>query len=458
MAKQKMNDGQKKGSNKGHGKQNPVNLGSVTENIKLTEIGRSRTRKVARLLDARRHDERQNGTFHARVNEGRSTDIMAALAGEVGSYAYPGGNEPSVHFSVTKEVRKFDAVAVIRFEAVQKGHELAGTTFDPRIYVPCYYIMKYGFRFQSNSKDQLVAATQKTIVYYLAEAIGLPPLESETTAVEQGDPIFQNASTDHKSMLGEKNGLYLVPSAQGDVVVEVFTRDDKAFIKVAASKNVEIELSRVYLPVYLLFKDRLDQVTTDEVYEKQFALYLFIRTELGDMINNTKPVKRQRSFWQPVAPVLREVPNEEVMPAPIVAKPAPVRPPRPEVEEVDVTGHQPLTALQFWDKNQEGIFHHGEGGVYAYFRRERIAGVPSFVLIVAEEGHSLVPCLVKHDTVHVHLQDLSASDRPYDGDLSNLKNARECVRQYLRRVGFSLGLRPKQQMVNTATAETNKSA
>lgn len=456
MAKHKTNDGQKKGSNKGHGKQNPVNFGSVGRNAQRAEDERARNRKVARLLEARRDGERQEGTFHARVNEGRSTDIMAALAGEVGSYAYPGGNEPSVHFSVTREVRKLDTVAVIRFEAVQKGHTLVGTTFDPRIYVPCYYIMKYGFRFQPKSKDPLVAATQKTIVYYLAEAIGLTPLASETTEAEQEDPIFQSASTDHKSMLGEKDGLYLIPSAQGDVVVEVFTRGDKAFIKVAASKNLEIELSRVYLPVYLLFKDRLDQVTTDEVYEKQFALYLFIRTELGDVINHTKSVKRQRSFQQPVT---REVPKEEVVPAPIVAKPAPVRLPQPEVEEVDVTSHQPLTALQFWDKNQEGIFHHGEGGVYAYFKRERVAGVPSFVLIAAEEGHPLVPCLMKHDSVHVHLQDLSASDRPYDGDLSNMRNARECVRQYLRRVGLSLGLRPKQQMVvNTTTAEASKTA
>ncbi len=458
MTKQKTNDGQKKGSNKGQGKQNPVNLGSVTESIKLTEAGRSRARNVARLLEARRNDEREVGIFHTRVNGGRSTDILAALAGEVGSYAYPGGSEPSIHFSVTREVRKDDTVPVIRFEAAQKGHKLIGTTFDPKVYVPCYYVQKYGLDFKSKHKSKLASATQELIVRYFTEVIGLTPSVPETAQTKQDDEIFQNASTNHKTMLGEKEGLYLIPSAQGDVVVEVFARNEKAFLRVEASKNPGIEPSPMYLPVYLLFKERLDQVTPDDVYEKQFALYIFIRTELSDVINSSKPVKRQHSFSQPVAPVLREVPKEVAAlapTAPIAAKPASTRPPQPEVEEVDVTGHQPLTAMQFIRKDEEGIFHHGEGPL-AYFRKERIAGVPSFVLIAVEEGHPLVSCLEKHDTVHVHLQDLSVSDRPYDGDLSNMRNARECVRQYLRRVGLSFGLRPKQAL--TVAPQADKTA
>lgn len=116
----------------------------------------------------------------------------------------------------------------------------------------------------------------------------------------------------------------------------------------------------------------------------------------------------------------------------------------PVVEEdsVDVTGHKPLTAIQFFQKDSVGVYTHEKDGHLAYFRLERIAGVQSFKLVAVDEGHPLMHCLGHHNTVHVHLQDLPANNRPY-GALQEMRNARECVRQYLRQVGTSFGIKPK---------------
>ncbi len=113
-------------------------------------------------------------------------------------------------------------------------------------------------------------------------------------------------------------------------------------------------------------------------------------------------------------------------------------------EGVDVTGHKPLTGTQFFAKDTSGIYTHEKNGCLAYFRLERIAGVQSFKLVAVDEGHPLMHCLEHHDTVHVHLQDLPANNRPY-GALQEMRNARECVRQYLRQVGMSFGIKPKMK-------------
>lgn len=462
MAKQKAKEGQGKGAGKGNGKQRAVNFGSVGRNAEQADSGRSRKRNQARLLETHRGTEREAGTFYSRVNEGRFTDIAAALAGEAGSYAYPGGNEPSIHFNVTKEVCRTDTVSVIRFETIQRGHKLREALFDPKIFVPCHYVTKYGFGFRSNSKDRLAAATQELIVHYFAGEIGLTP-SSVSEAVEgekEINPIFQNASIDHKAMLAEVAGLYLVSSAEGDVVIQVFEKNDKACLRVKASMNPGICSSSAYFPAYFLFRPTLEQVTSDETYARQFALFMFLRTELSGLIASSKPVKRQRR--QEHFPL-----QSKALPSPVVQEEAATTPvaklaiapavPMKEKEAVDVTGHQPLTVLQFLKKDERGIFHHAQGEALAFFRREGIAGVPSFVLIAADNEHPLVSCLEKHGDVHVHLQDLVLNDRPY-GDISDKRNARECVRQYLRQAAFLLGLRPKQTATPSVEPAVNKTA
>lgn len=440
---------QEKGQPKG--KQNAVNMGNVGRASANAVAAHQRIRKAARLVEQRRDAERQAGQFHNRVNEGRQTDLNAALGGIVGSYAYPGGNLPSVQFTVSREVLGESIVSVIRFEAVQQGHELIGQPFDPKVFVPCHFVRKFGTAYTSRRQDRLARATQELIVHYLARASGItvaqevrscsvttpvePPLVEETSE----DPIFQTALTDYAAMLAEKLGIYRIPSPEGDVVVTVFQKGQKIVLRAVASKNPGVVPSKAFLPIYLLFKPALEQVTAADVYEQQIALFMFIRTSLGELISRSRTVER---YIAP-PPELVEVP-EEAIAVPLTEMVPAALPPQTQVEEVDVTGHQPFMARQFLNKNEAGIFHHAVGGALAFFRLERIAGNQAFVLIAADDGHPLVPCLEAHREVHVHLQDLNREDGPYNTDMSIMRNARECVRQYLRQVGRSLGLGPKR--------------
>lgn len=464
MTKQsKQQQGQKA---KGHGKQHATKMGDVGWASANASAARLRKRKVAKLLDGRRTEERQSGEFYARVNSDRSTDLDAALAGEVGSYAYPGGDQPSIHFAVVKEARRTDSVSVIHLETIQEGHPLARAIFDPKVYVPCFYVQKFGTRFQSKLTDRLAAATQQLIVHYFANPAAYVAEDEESldkTAAsvmsDDGedhsvDSVFLMASSDHEALLAEMEGDYLVPSPEGDVVVRVFAKGQKRVLRAVASRNPDVTPSGVFIPVYLLFKPSLEQVTSTEFYQVQLALFMFMRTELGELISRSRPIERYVAPPSKQASVPTVVPTEPPQTAvnnnPVKLLPPPLSP-QHQAEEVDVTEHQPFTVRQFLTKDAVGIFHHGMGETLAYFRMEKIAGNQSFVLIAVDEGHVLQPCLEAHDTVHVHLQDLRRDDGPYDGNVTVMRNARECVRQYLRTVARSLGLgpvRPKEAVTS----------
>jgi hypothetical protein len=273
----------KKEKQKGHGNQKSSGgrAGSVAENIEKSEIGRSHKRNEDKSRDKHRSQERERGVFHARVNEGRSNDITAAIRGEIGSYAYPGGNRPSVHFNVQKEVFKDSTAPVLRMESVQEKHELEGSVFDPKVYVPCSYVEKFGLYFQSRREDRLAAATQELVVHYLAREVNT--FTPEVTEREAAD-VWAIASESCKSMLSEQDGMYIVRSALGDVVFKVYYLGRKACIKVAASRNPSLDVTNIFVPVHCLFEPSLGQVTDDATYSAQLAMFMFIRTELASLI------------------------------------------------------------------------------------------------------------------------------------------------------------------------------
>ncbi len=292
MAKQ-----DKKQGGKGHGKQNGAG-GAIKgpDCAKNSAADRKTSRGEEMRLEQQRQAEIAAGTYYIRLNEDRFSDIAAACRGEIGDYAFPGGNNPSLHFNVRKEVGNQGSLAVIRFETVQRGHELEGTVFNQDTYLPAFYVEKFGLEFRSRSKDRLVASTQELICWYLADNL----TEVQPTnyvgmddSLDLQDDVLIHAKTGPESMqmmLDGRPDLYAVETERGTVTINC--SGERGNLRVVASTVLGIEPSTAFLPAYLLRRETLDQVTDEVTYGHQFALFMFLRTEFPDLL--TKPVKQEK--------------------------------------------------------------------------------------------------------------------------------------------------------------------
>jgi hypothetical protein len=268
----------------------------------------------------------------------------------------------------------------------------------------------------------------------------------ETTSLHKE---FNQLSKDFVSMLSGKKdkffGLRLNKTFQDysafgiiKLIVKTCGRQELDSLVVVESTFDPIPLSENFLPITCLYHPQLKDVGQGAtVLSWQSELHGALRHFLREEIAATR-LNRHNSISRPItAPQFNLRKQKQVIP---------VVPAKKIIEEdtIDVTGHVPLAAAHFLSKDMSGIYHHCQESKLAYFRKERIAGVASFILIATDEGHPLQSCLEHHETVHVHLQDLPINDRPY-GDLKEKRNARECVRQYLRQAGFALGVRPREK-------------
>lgn len=299
MAKQQTNNNGSNGGKKGgNGAGSTKDRGRM---IAESEGGRATKRNHRKSLDVRRNNERETGEFYLRTNEGRSADIAAACRGEVGNYAFPGGNAPSLHFNVQKEVGKQGSLSVIRLETVQRGHELEGEVFDQKVFLPSFYVEKFGGEFRSRFDDRLAASTQELICHYMADQLGfgtnfdeveVAETTYEQTGTETFDSMFARASDDMKSMLNGIVGLYGLTTGEGQVILEVFT-GKRSNLQVIDSTDPQVSAERVYIPVKCVFHNTLDKVTDDKTYGLQLAIYTFIRSELGQLILEIKKEREE---------------------------------------------------------------------------------------------------------------------------------------------------------------------
>lgn len=271
--------GKQKGNNNGGQNNGKSNQGNVGASAARSEQGRERIRKQAVLLDVRRNNERQDGSFYLRVNANRSNDIVAACAGTVGSYAYPGGNLPSMHFNVQKEVGKQGSLAVIRLESIQEGHPLNGAIFSDSIYLPCFYIEKFGAGFASRLEDRISAATQELICHHFCDVMKAPldnDLPQETVVPEAGENMID--------ALNGVPGYYRYSSDAGSVVLEVFVTKYPV-IRVEQSTLDWVQASRIFLPIHiLLVKDQLScgEGVPEWVFQQQLAIFEIMKDAVTD--------------------------------------------------------------------------------------------------------------------------------------------------------------------------------
>jgi hypothetical protein len=284
MAKQKTTT---KGNSKNGGGNGKGSTRYVAENVESSKEAR------AVIIAARRHQERvreselEAGTFYTRLNAGRSTDIAVAVAGNPGNYAFPGGNQPSVHFNVGKEIGPKGAMFVIRFEVAQRGHELEGRPFDTKTYLKCDAVTKFGTQFRSHLEDPLAAATQELICHHLAKQLeGSQPSQTQEPmlVVETIEEKFEKSNKNLAGILDGVPGIYGLKTSEGIVIFDVFP-SKKVSVAVLASTIPGITPSRAFLPIYLLGWENLPQVTDDATYKKQVEIYKTLRPELIEEIS-----------------------------------------------------------------------------------------------------------------------------------------------------------------------------
>jgi hypothetical protein len=288
-----------KQAGKGHGKQNGA--GGSIKGPQCAKDGandRKTSRAEEERLERARLAEIEAGTYYIRLNAGRSTDIASACRGELGDYAHPGGNEPSLHFNVQKDINPKGPRSVVRFETVQRGHELEGQVFNSGTFVPTFYIEKFGADFRSQSANSVVAAAQELICHYLAHKLNFGITAEETaptTFPETIEEMLARVGTDKvamQAMLAGVPGLYGCKTARGILILEVFV-GKRPNIKVVDSTIPDIQVSRAFLPVHLLPQKPLNQVTDDWTYTQQFVLYTFLQNELADLFNKPALVKEE---------------------------------------------------------------------------------------------------------------------------------------------------------------------
>jgi hypothetical protein len=257
------------GSNKSG---NSGRQGSVGENTKRTEIAREQKSKRAALLDARRDEERQEGTFYLRVNAGRSNDIVAACAGQTGNYAVPGADQPSMHFNVQKEVGAKGAMSVVRLESIQEGHECHGTIFNPLTFIPCFYIEKFGQAFTSRQSDRLSAATQEFICRYFSQLMASPQGEDMTDEVPAEEYHAAEPSENLAAGLDGVSGLYRYTNDKGTVVLGVY-QTKYPVVEIVESTIPDVATSKIFLPLHVMKLKKLGGDLPEEVMIQQRSIY-----------------------------------------------------------------------------------------------------------------------------------------------------------------------------------------
>lgn len=202
-----------------------------------------------------------------------------------------------------------------------------------------------------------------------------------------------------------------------------------------------------HIPVSTLRYEELSEgVTTGPLLEWQKRVHAFIRKQVQPFL-----VTRVPGLAEKMAEAYIETPLEVKTPiATPVAKTV--------IEKmiVDTTGAKPMNVAAFLgvNKNESVLYFHQEGDVRAFFQAEVIAGNQAVTLVHAEQGHSMFRALADHQKVVVHLATLKNQTGPYSDDLTQIKTARECVRQFLRAIAQSFGLKPRQQ--NDEESATNK--
>ena len=259
--------------------------------------------------------------------------------------------------------------------------------------------------------------------------------------IRENEEQFASASESLGMLAGGLLGRYIVREGDDAVIIRVAMLNMKpvAYVEKSTVAGI-IACDRKFIPVATFRYSELQQVTPEAIFEWQVQVHAFLRKHLGPYF--VVRVEGLGKKWQEENPATFDAESapQTVQPKVETSKVV-VR------EEVDVTSAVPMSGIAFMGVKQghSRIYVEKDSqGHEAYFLASRTAGVQMIALVRVDEGHELHKAYVSHLAhVRIHLQDLVHAPRPYDSNVTEMKDARESLRQHLRFVAFAFGVKAK---------------
>lgn len=252
---------------------------------------REAIRKEEDRLAKEREALKATGEFFLRQNDGRETDIFQIEAGEIGQYAIPGGDKPSVHLHVAEVGTPEKPLRVVYFDNAHEGSGLPGY-LSKETFLPVWALSKDSF---TSRMDGHRAETQNELFSFLTKAIDDTRVQvAKDKDANELTAILSKADKDLRGIKRSQIGLYAVTRGDDVAIFKVFIAKQVS-VSVLRSTIPDLPASKAFLPAYLLEKDELKQMATisDAVYAGQLAIYNFLKPIL-DVLVDDEPQKVSR--------------------------------------------------------------------------------------------------------------------------------------------------------------------
>lgn len=249
---------------------------------KVSAANRVTARKQEERLSQARQVLKQTGEFFLKKNEGRTTDIFRLEAGEVGEYAIPGGDQPSVHLCVVEAGTPEKPFRVVYFESAHEKSGLPGN-MSTETYLPIWTLSKDSFQSRMLGHS---AETQNKLFGFLTGVID--NTRAEIAKNKMANELADMVSKSTMDLRGIKHGKidsYAITKGEGVAVLSVFMAKHLS-VTVLRSTIAELPATKAFLPIKLLGYNELRQVTTDDIYAGQLAIYSFLKPILDNLVED----------------------------------------------------------------------------------------------------------------------------------------------------------------------------
>lgn len=429
---------------------NPVVMGNVAESIKSTKAGKLRKRHERKKKASCSASQK---TEHlAQANAGRSSDILKMLEPTPGLYAFPGGNQPSVHLLVEEIVTIRGALHVIRIQEIQKGHILP-QDLSTEHYLPYHFVERFGKSFTSQFPGAAGKRLQDNLCRYLAQILAerqvLEERVQEAKEEEQFSERLKRALSDLRPMRDNVFGDYVL---EDGTVVELVPSKDPLLGNVKVVRGGEWCKLAIkhnwFVPMKTLAFEELRKLekASGQMYAWQAQLHGMLREAFAKLPvkKSVQPVTQKPELvqqMQDVALTTSVVVDGNTNPIPATKK---------KHFTPNVRGAKEFSKEAFL--GNEGLyFVLDDEGKKAYLSVEKPTGNYTCTVYHAQKGfsrnHVLGEILLHHEHVRVELLSLSKVEGDKENlrefaDLSNIKQAREAFCRYLRNFARGWGLKP----------------
>ncbi len=275
-----MADSKQRGGNNNGGQSKQGGSIKGADCAKMSALHRVHVRNEEARLNQARQALKATGEFFLKKNDGRETNIFKLEAGVIGEYAIPGGDKPSVHVRVTDMGTPEKPFPVVYFDNAHEGSGLPGN-LSTDTFLPVWTLSKDSFVSRMTGYS---AETQNKLYGFLTNAIDNTRVQVAKNQEEKAfAAIVNKSSTDlHGIKLGQL-GLYAVVKEEGTVIFSVFKAKHMS-VSVLHSTYPDLTASKAFMPIKLFDFADLQQVTSDEIYKGQLAIFKFLKPLLDGLV------------------------------------------------------------------------------------------------------------------------------------------------------------------------------